>query len=588
MSDFVVSARKYRPATFDTVVGQQVIVRTLKNAIEKGQLSHAYLFCGSRGVGKTTTARIFAKTINCQNPTADGEACGECESCKAFDEGRSFNIHELDAASNNSVENIRTLIDQVRIPPQVGRYSVYIIDEAHMLTKEAFNTFLKTLEEPPAWAIFIMATTEKQKIISTIISRCQVFDFTRISVDDIVGHLQNIAAKEGVEAEPDALNVIAVKSDGGMRDALSTFDQLVSFAGKKLTYADVISNLNILDYEYFFRFVDFCLKGDISSSLLLFDEVLSKGFEGQVFVSGLLSHLRDLLVAKDGNTAALLQVGAGIRQRYLQQSKACEAPYLCALMEIVNETDVRYRDSRNKRLLVELMLIRMCQLADKKKIGTAASPAAEPLREITPGAAAPQPTIAAQPTAPYGAAAPATPAHKTAAASAAPPPAPPASAAPQAPKATPKPSARPAGLSLSSLLKKTELPRQDEAEGSRVRNTPYTGEQLSAAWFSFPRQIPDRLRLHHFFEAPPSEINGSALTITTDNEMAASELRELLPQLHAFLRDSLDNDSVEVEIRQVEGREELRLHTDADKAKFMAQQNPAVKNLFTDLEMTFE
>lgn len=367
MQDFIVSAIKYRPASFDTVVGQGAITNTLKNAIKTNHMAHAYLFCGPRGVGKTTCARIFARTINCFTPTADMEACGTCESCKAFEENRSYNIHELDAASNNSVEDIRLLTDKVRIPPQVGKYSIYIIDEVHMLSQAAFNAFLKTLEEPPAHAVFILATTEKHKIIPTILSRCQVYDFKRIDASDAVDHLKNVADKEGVIIEPEALNVIALKADGGMRDALSIFDQVVSFCGNNVSYEQVIENLNVLDYDFYFKVVDSFRDGDVLSSMLIFDEILKKGFDGHHFVTGLASHLRDLLVSKDEKTLGLLEVGASIRVKYGEQAKVCDQGFLIDALSIINECDTQYKVSKNQRLLVELSLIRIAQLTLLKK-----------------------------------------------------------------------------------------------------------------------------------------------------------------------------------------------------------------------------
>ena len=367
MENFIVSARKYRPDTFQTVVGQASITSTLKNAIKNSQLAHAYLFCGPRGVGKTTCARIFAKTINCQNLTADIEPCNECESCLAFNGSRSYNIHELDAASNNSVDDIRNLTDQVRIPPQIGHYSIYIIDEVHMLSQAAFNAFLKTLEEPPRHAIFILATTEKHKIIPTILSRCQIFDFNRIKIGDISGHLKHVATSESVLVESEALNVIAQKADGAMRDALSIFDQIVSFSGRNITYKDVISNLNVLDYDYYFRIVDLFLANDISGSLLLFNEILDHGFDGHHFITGLSSHFRDVMVSKDPVTIQLLEVGGEIREKYKVQAARCENDFLIGALQIANECDLQYKASQNKRLLVELATIKIAQLTLKKK-----------------------------------------------------------------------------------------------------------------------------------------------------------------------------------------------------------------------------
>lgn len=367
MENFIVSARKYRPDTFQTVVGQASITSTLKNAIKNSQLAHAYLFCGPRGVGKTTCARIFAKTINCQNLSAEIESCNQCESCKAFNGSRSYNIHELDAASNNSVDDIRNLTDQVRIPPQIGHYSVYIIDEVHMLSPSAFNAFLKTLEEPPRHAIFILATTEKHKIIPTILSRCQIFDFNRIKIGDISGHLSHVAKSENVSIESEALNVIAHKADGAMRDALSIFDQIVSFSGRSISYKDVISNLNVLDYDYYFRMVELFLKNDISSSLLLFNDILDHGFDGHHFITGLSSHLRDVMVCKDQVTVQLLEVGGEIKEKYKIQAANCESDFLIGALQIANECDLQYKASQNKRLLVELAIIKMAQLTLKKK-----------------------------------------------------------------------------------------------------------------------------------------------------------------------------------------------------------------------------
>jgi len=372
MSDFIVSARKYRPTTFDTVVGQSSITSTLKNAIKSNQLAQSFLFCGPRGVGKTSCARILAKTINCENITDNVDACNECVSCKSFNENASFNVHELDAASNNSVDDIRTLVDQVRFAPQVGEYNIYIIDEVHMLSAQAFNAFLKTLEEPPKHAKFILATTEKHKIIPTILSRCQIFDFKRVGVNDIAGHLDFVAKSEGVTAESEALHLIAQKSDGAMRDSLSLFDRLISFSDKTLTYKGVIEHLNILDYDYYFKVTDYLLTNDIKELLNIFNEILDNGFDGHHFINGLAEHLRDLLVSKDVSTIKLLEKGEALQARYLDQSKKCELPFLIEALELCNECDVQYKTSNNQRLLVELILMRISSInflsAQKKNL----------------------------------------------------------------------------------------------------------------------------------------------------------------------------------------------------------------------------
>lgn len=364
MENYIVSARKYRPMTFDSVVGQSSLTTTLKNSITSGKLAHAYLFCGPRGVGKTTCARIFAKSINCMNPLPNGDACEECESCKAFNEQRSLNIHELDAASNNGVDAIRDLCDQVSIPPQLGKYKVYIIDEVHMLSQAAFNAFLKTLEEPPAHAIFILATTEKHKLLPTILSRCQIYDFNRMTVQDIIGHLERVATQEGIQYESSALNVIAQKADGGMRDALSIFDQVAAFCQGNITYKQTIADLNVLDTDYYFKLVDYFLSGDIPSLMLTFNEVLSKGFDGSYFIGGLNSHLRNLLISKDASTVSLLETSDEIRQQYLTQAQKCDVRFLYGAMRKCTDCDLNYKNSQNRRLLIELTLIEISQLAE--------------------------------------------------------------------------------------------------------------------------------------------------------------------------------------------------------------------------------
>ncbi len=408
MTPYIVSARKYRPDTFDTLVGQDNIAQTLKNSIIRGQLAHAYLFCGPRGVGKTTTARIFAKAINCSNPTADMEACGHCESCQSFAEGRSYCIHELDAASNNGVEDIKTLMDQVRIPPQVGKYSVYIIDEVHMLSQAAFNSFLKTLEEPPAHAIFILATTEKHKILPTIMSRCQTYDFNRITVDKIVGQLRNIAGKEGVNIDDESLHVIALKADGALRDALTIFDQTVAFCGTDVKYEDVLKNLNVLDYEYSFSLVNDFLTGNYPDALLTFDEILTKGFNALHFVAALSSHFRDLIVSKSGSLDALLELPASLKKKYMEQAGRCDLGFLYNALAITTACETGYRTSVNPRLHIEFTLMKLCTLTNASPIaqtpaqapqaaaaGPAQNPQPQPVQQTK---SAPQPAPVSEPT----------------------------------------------------------------------------------------------------------------------------------------------------------------------------------------------
>ena len=453
MSEFIVSARKYRPATFRSVVGQKHITSTLQNAIERGQLAHAYLFCGPRGVGKTTCARIFAKAINCLHPHG-AEACNECESCRSFNEGRSLNIHELDAASNNSVEDIRTLIEQVRIIPQVGRYSVFIIDEVHMLSAAAFNAFLKTLEEPPAHAIFILATTEKHKIIPTILSRCQIYDFNRIRVEDAVDYLRYIASQEGITSDEESLNLIAQKADGGMRDALSMFDKAVSFCGTSLDYRHVAQTLNVLDYDTYFGITDRLLAGNYVEALVAFDEVLSKGFSGQTFMAGLNRHMRDLLMAKCPETLRLIEMTGTLLERYRAQAEACEVGFLFGAISILTELDAKIRQSSNQRLLVELGLMKISGLGQKKNEGLTSS-AEYPLPELTPRPAVPA-------TAPQGA------------------PAPPATPRPAAPTATP-PTAGPAAPTTAEAAKAPAAPAAEAASPAAPTQEPTAAQTAAPA-----------------------------------------------------------------------------------------------------------
>lgn len=590
MSEYIVSARKYRPMTFDTVVGQESIATTLKNAIRAEKLAHAYLFCGPRGVGKTTCARIFAKTINCLTPREDGEACGECESCLAFNEGRSMNIHELDAASNNSVDDIRNLIEQVRIPPQIGKYKVFIIDEVHMLSSQAFNAFLKTLEEPPSHAIFILATTEKHKILPTILSRCQIYDFQRMSVENIVKHLQNVAQKEGYNVEPAALNVIAQKADGGMRDALSIFDQVVSYTGGNISYARVIENLNVLDYDYYFRLVDLLLEKKISESLLLFNEVLAKGFEGGPFISGLASHLRDLLVSRDASTTQLLEASEDVRQRYAEQAQRCKPQWLYRAIRLCNDCDQAYRTSRNKRLQVELTLIEVAQADDEPSAGR--RPAHRILKPIFSRLA--EAAKAAQIVASKEATA--TTDNKTSSAAQA------ETYKPQAPASAPltqptpkKRSLKLAGLgtsigprihpSQSESATKAEAPEVKEQKNSEEvkTNSAFTLTDLHLQWQAFINTLPKEdtaLAQNMRIMSPALDTTNWQASVSVDNEEVANMLQRIQPQLLQFLHTSLNNSAITLSVTVTEmSQTPTRVYDKREQLKYFCKQNPALISL---------
>ena len=607
MENYIVSARKYRPSTFESVVGQRALTTTLKNAIATQKLAHAYLFCGPRGVGKTTCARIFAKTINCMTPTADGEACNQCESCVAFNEQRSYNIHELDAASNNSVDDIRQLVEQVRIPPQIGKYKVYIIDEVHMLSASAFNAFLKTLEEPPRHAIFILATTEKHKILPTILSRCQIYDFNRISVEDTVNHLSYVASKEGITAEPESLNVIAMKADGGMRDALSIFDQVVSFTGGNITYKSVIDNLNVLDYEYYFRLTDSFLENKVSDALLLFNDVLNKGFDGSHFITGLSSHFRDLLVAKDAVTLPLLEVGASIRQRYQEQAQKCPLPFLYRAMKLCNECDLNYRVSKNKRLLVELTLIQVAQLTIE---GDDVSGGRSPKKTIKPvftqPAAAQQPQVT-----------PATSASQTAVRQQTPVRQPQTSVATQAVSSSTSSSSslnsttsvpsQSAGIvqggqgerkipvmKMSSLgvsiknpqrdqvAQKETMPQSGKVQQAVEEDFIFNDRDLNFYWQQYAGQLPkeeDSLTKRMQMLHPVLLNNSTTFEVVVDNEIAAKDFRNLIPELQNYLRVQLKNSKVVMTVRVSEPTETVRPVGRVEKFQMMAQKNQALMQL---------
>jgi DNA polymerase-3 subunit gamma/tau len=584
MDNFIVSARKYRPSTFNSVVGQTSLTTTLKNAIKSNHLAHAYLFCGPRGVGKTTCARIFAKTINCQNLTAEHEACNECESCVSFNDQRSYNIHELDAASNNGVDDIRSLTDQVRIPPQIGKYSVYIIDEVHMLSQGAFNAFLKTLEEPPAHAIFILATTEKHKIIPTILSRCQIYDFNRITVADTVKHLQMVAEKEGVTVDVNGLNVVAQKSDGGMRDALSIFDQLVSFCGNNITYQGVIENLNVLDYEYYFSLVEAFLKGEVSKTLLTFNEVLNKGFDAHHFITGLSSHLRDVLVSKDPQTIALLEVGADIGERYKTQAQSCTPEFLFQALKISNDCDIDYRLSRNKRLLVELALIRLCQLTDEKKKSSIIEEKPTPIQKIQQESQIDSPTIGNSGIAPPTIQTSSIPKPTLAAAT------PKEDNAPAESKPSFK---RPGSISISSPTstptQQSEVSNTVVSEPKIILNKSFTADELVKAWYQFAETIPEQGRMASFFmNTIPQVTSPTTFEVTVSNILQEKELKRLQSDILDFVHTFLQNSSIKMSVKIAEESASQRVNTPEDRYKLMAEQNPALDILKNGLQLEID
>ena len=575
MENYIVSARKYRPQTFESVVGQQALTQTLQNAIRQNHLAHAYLFCGPRGVGKTTCARIFAKTINCLNPQNGYDACNECESCKAFNEQRSFNIHELDAASNNSVEDIRSLIDQVRIPPQIGKYSVYIIDEVHMLSAGAFNALLKTLEEPPSYAIFILATTEKHKVLPTILSRCQVYDFNRITVPDTIAYLQSVAQKEGITVSEEALNVVAQKADGGMRDALSIFDQLVAFCGTNISYEQTISVLNVLNADYYFSLVDNSLAHNVAASLMLFNDVLNHGFDAGHFVTGFAQHLRDVLVSKDPQTLPLLETGEAMRQRYGEQAQRCHPIWLFQALDILNTCDINYRTARNKRLTVELALVKLCQLGVAQTI-PAAQPSAAPQSNVAPPQA--KPTVAPQPT---------QAAKPTVAAQPSPAPQP---AAPQAAPSIPKmPS-----ISLGLGIKKEAPSAAPQTTGAQPQteedqNRPFTVDQLRDAWVGLAATHKEEPRLKELIENyTPKLVDSVTAEIQMPNPWQMTEMRKALPGLMSQLRQTLHNNHLQLQLVQAEFSQEQMAFTAEEKYKLMAEQNPALVQLKERLDLQID
>ena len=577
--EYIVSARKYRPMSFDTVVGQAALTTTLKNAVKSGKLAHAYLFCGPRGVGKTTCARIFAKAINCQNPTPDGEACNACESCQSFNEQRSLNIFELDAASNNSVEHIKTLMEQTRIPPQLGKYKVFIIDEVHMLSTAAFNAFLKTLEEPPAHVIFILATTEKHKILPTILSRCQIYDFERMTVANTVAHLKHVAEKEGIQYEEEALAVIAEKADGGMRDALSIFDQAVSFCQGNITYQKVIEDLNVLDSEYYFRLVGYALENKVSDAMVLLNDVINKGFDGGLLVQGLAKHVRNVLMAKDPQTLPLLEVSDQQRQRYQEQAQKCPTPFLYKALQLMNQCDINYRQSSNKRLLVELTLIEVAQITQPDE-GPASGRKPRRLKSLfkhlmqqpKPQTAAPQ--VAAAPTM-----------HQ-----------PTTSVARQDTAAvTPKPTAQPKmkvgniGMSWGNLRQLSRQPsKMNILPGTMGTGTKgkdeldaFSQEDLELQWMAMCNRMPKELAAiaARMKNMTPTITEIPKVEVVVGNELIKADLDKIRGSIVSTLKTYLHNSAIELIVRVDENREQMKILSRGEQLQEIEKNNPAVAKL---------
>ena len=580
MEEYIVSARKYRPTSFDTVVGQQALTTTLKNAVKSGKLAHAYLFCGPRGVGKTTCARIFAKAINCLTPTDEGEACGHCESCQAFNEQRSFNIFELDAASNNSVEHIKTLMEQTRIPPQVGKYKVFIIDEVHMLSTAAFNAFLKTLEEPPAHVIFILATTEKHKILPTILSRCQIYDFERMTVRNTINHLKSVAEREGISYEEEALAVIAEKADGGMRDALSIFDQAASFCQGNITYQKVIEDLNVLDAENYFKMIDLAVSNKVADIMVLLNNIINKGFDGGLLIQGLAKHVRNVLMAKDEQTSSLLEVSDQQRTRYQEPAKKCETRMLYEALRLMNQCDIQYRQSSNKRLLVELTLIEVAQItqpdegpASGRKPRRLKSLFKQLIQQSQPRKAAPQvaaaePVASTQPTASIP------------------------TSRPTATPKTAKPLIKPKSMSSISFswnnLRKKNSP-QTTAQAETTQGENATSEQiqkfgqhdLELEWLSMCNRMPQQFYgvASRMKNMSPTITEFPAIEVTVENQLAREQIENIKGKILSTLKLHLQNNDITLSIRIAEHQEQEKTLSRREQFELMEKENPSVKKL---------
>ena len=583
--EYIVSARKYRPSSFDAVVGQQALTTTLKNAVASGKLAHAYLFCGPRGVGKTTCARIFAKVINCTNPKPDGDACGECESCKAFAEQRSLNIFELDAASNNGVEHIKSLMDQTRVPPQVGKYKVFIIDEVHMLSQAAFNAFLKTLEEPPAHVVFILATTEKHKILPTILSRCQVYDFERMTVPNIIAHLKHVADDQGITYEEEALNLIAEKADGGMRDALSIFDQAASFCQGNITYAKVLDDLNVLDVDNYFKAIDLALDCKVTEEMLLLNGVLEKGFDGGHFISGLASHVRNVLMAADASTVKLIEASSAQRQRYAEQSKKCPVKFLYSALKILNDCDVKYRQSTNKRLLVELTLIEVAQILQSDDDGVGRGPRkklknlfknimantvqSEPASQVA-GTVRPVLSSTAQKNQSNNIATPSEPVKHTA----------------------PKLTITNLGMSFDSILNGRKGEKRETAmENKTTENQDFTLADLRLQWLSMCNRMESAnmggmaKRLKNII---PSITVYPNIELVVENEMLKTEINDIRKRLEVTMAKHLHNGNITISVRLAEQTEKRKILTPKENYEELLENSKAFKFLADKLKLELE
>ena len=594
MEEYIVSARKYRPTSFDTVVGQQALTTTLKNAVKSGKLAHAYLFCGPRGVGKTTCARIFAKAINCLTPTADGEACGHCESCQAFNEQRSFNIFELDAASNNSVEHIKTLMEQTRIPPQVGKYKVFIIDEVHMLSTAAFNAFLKTLEEPPSHVIFILATTEKHKILPTILSRCQIYDFERMTVRNTINHLKSVAEKEGIQYEEQALAVIAEKADGGMRDALSIFDQAASFCQGNITYQKVIEDLNVLDSDNYFRIIDLAIENKVSDIMVLLNQIINKGFDGGLLIGGLAKHVRNVLMAKDPQTLPLLEVSDQQRERYQQQAAKCETRFLYDALKLMNQCDINYRQSSNKRLLVELTLIEVAQItqpdegpANGRRPRRLKSLFKQLVQQSQPQKAAPQ-VAAAETVAPASTSSQSSTTSTSGTSS-------------SSTSSSPRPQLKKeVGFSWNRLREKANpKSKMQIIPGTLNANDPnakikdeqqeFTQQELELQWMMMCNRMPQKLSgiATRMKNMNPTIKEMPHLEVVVENQIAYDQMTEIKGSIVNTLKIYLHNNAITLDMRIAEHQEKVRILTRREQFQLMEKENPSIAKLreILDLEL---